>query len=670
MAEQQQQENSGSIKNIKIPYPTEGIIRTAQLDDTVTPSDSVQVAVNMNFDRVGAIQTRLGVANYAGTFPTSVALDIVSMASLQTKGVPVSIASNSESTQDTTTNIFSGSIIAIGQSFQPATTCQLESVSFYIKKGGAPTGNVTVTLYLATGTLGTTSKPTGTVFATSNAVDISTLTTSFALVNFTFTGVNRYTLTAGTNYVVVLNYSGGGGGDYLSVGLDSSSPSASGNESYSANLATWTSVAGSDLCFYVYASYAGGSHVLFVQAGNTYLVWDQTSWNTLGSLGKDTKARWAQFLNYIWRANGTNNSPIQTSNGGGFGTTLVPANFPAADYIAAGFEGRVWTADAVNDVIYYTDIVQFTPPSTYSLTFDINNNFIQNFSPQDGQTFTGLFRVPRALLVFKQDSIYRIYGATSVDAYPAYNVGTYSQESIVQAKDAVYFHHSSGFYQFNYDGQPTEISRRVIDFIKAIPASKYSTIVGIWDQFDAVEWAVGTVTVEGVTYTNCVMRYTISTQVWTIYDYGHKLINSMLVYNDGTSINNLIGTSSNAVTSDVIGKLDSGYTDFGDDFYYEYIDRWRSYTDMYAQSKAISGVNIYSENAAGARLYWQSQKSPANVWDDLGTVSEDNNSLMPNASTDDFTVSRLRLAGYTKGTQIVVHGTEILSVNIKGFDQN
>ena len=50
---------STTLKNIKIPYPTEGVIRSAQLNDTVTPENSVQLAMNVNFDRVGAMQTRL-----------------------------------------------------------------------------------------------------------------------------------------------------------------------------------------------------------------------------------------------------------------------------------------------------------------------------------------------------------------------------------------------------------------------------------------------------------------------------------------------------------------------------------------------------------------------------------------------------------------------------------
>ncbi len=284
---------------------------------------------------------------------------------------------------------------------------------------------------------------------------------------------------------------------------------------------------------------------LYAQQGNGDVYnWEGTPWVVRRTgLKTNSKARFTQYLNRIWMVNGNQliGDPVETSDGGNFDTTLVPTNFPPGDYIQAGFEGRVWVADKINDVVYFTDIVQFTPPDTYTLTFDATTNFIKNFSPQNGQTITGLFTTPRALLLFKEDTIYRIYGAFSVDSYPAYNVGTYSQESIVQTKTGLFFHHSSGFYQFNYDSQPVEISRRVIDFIQAIPRSYYPEVKGIYNGFDAVEWHVGPLTVEGVYYECCVMRYTISTQVWTIYDYKGNEITALILFNDGTTINMIVG---------------------------------------------------------------------------------------------------------------------------------
>ena len=69
---------STTIKNIRIPYPTEGIIRSAQLNDTVTPENSLQIAVNMNSDRVGAWQTRPGIA----TFGANAGSKVLSMGTL------------------------------------------------------------------------------------------------------------------------------------------------------------------------------------------------------------------------------------------------------------------------------------------------------------------------------------------------------------------------------------------------------------------------------------------------------------------------------------------------------------------------------------------------------------------------------------------------------------
>lgn len=399
------------------------------------------------------------------------------------------------------------------------------------------------------------------------------------------------------------------------------------------------------------------------------LNWDNPGWVVRRTgLNPANKARFAQYLNRIWMVNGSElngGDPVMTSDGGDFDTTLVPADFPPGDFIQCGFEGRVWVADKIAGVVYFTDVVQFTPPNTYTLTYDVNDNYIKNFSPQNGQTITGLFVTPRALLLFQEDFIFRIYGAFSVDNYPAYNVGTYSQESIIQAKDGIYFHHSSGFYKFSYDGQPVEISRRIIDFVQAIPRTFYENVTGIYDGFDAVEWCIGPVTVEGVTFTNCFVRYTISTQIWTIYDYPENETTAMISYDDGPTLNMIMGTETGRVN-----KMDDGYDDLGKPIAYEFIDRWRSYTSLYAKSKSIAGLNIYNQNGAGANISFQTQDSGPNVWEPIGVIDENACSLIPTVGSDDFNAGRLRLSGFSKGTPVVFHGIEILSLDDKGYDKN
>lgn len=481
---------SQTLENIKIPYPTEGVIRSSQLNDTVAPENSVQAAINLNFDRVGAMQTRPGVA------------------------------------------------------------------TLYDSRNGS--------------------------------------ITSFGTLNV-----------------------------------------------------------------------QGGVKKLFSQVTTDISVWTGSAWSSVRTCSVSAKARFSQWLNRTYMVNGTD--ALQCSSGSTFSAEagFVPATtMPVGHYIQAGFDGRIWIGNKDTDALYYSNIVQFSPPSTYSLTYTATN-YIQTLSSQDGESMTGLFRVPRALLVFKQNHIYRVYSATNIDPYPAYNVGAYSQESIVQAKDGLYFHHSSGFYKFAYDGQPIEISKRVIDFVKAIPRSAYENVVGIYDGYDSVKWSVGPITVEGVTYSNCQMRYTISTQIWTVYDYGSNSITALVTFDDGTNVYQVVGTSAGKV-----GQLDSGNTDFGDKIYYEFIDRWRSFTDMYAKAKSISGVNISSLNGGGALCEYQIQKSLPNEWDEIGTLGEDYCSLFPNAQTEDFNMMRFRITGYTSGTAIIFDGIELLSIQVKGFDKN
>ena len=161
------------------------------------------------------------------------------------------------------------------------------------------------------------------------------------------------------------------------------------------------------------------------------------------------------------------------------------------------------------------------------------------------------------------------------------------------------------------------------------------------------------------------MRYTISTQVWTIYDYPNNDVTAFIQYDDGTNLNMIMGTDTGKVS-----KMNDGFTDLGEPIYFEMIDRWRSYTEMYAKNKTINGMNMYTENAAGVIVQIQTQKSPMNSWEYIDTITEENCSLFPNAKTKDFSVSRIRINGNTKGTPVVMHGIEILSVDDEGFEQN
>jgi len=160
----------------------------------------------------------------------------------------VLVDSYSESNQDSDLTLSAGAIVGASQSFSGDGT-DLHSAVFYLKKLGAPTGNVTCKLYAHSGTFGTDSIPTGAALATAPVLDISTLTTTYALTTFTFG--TTYTMVSGTKYCIALEYSGGDASNNVKVGVDVSAPTHGGNDARLVG-AAWSALGG-DLCFYIYS---------------------------------------------------------------------------------------------------------------------------------------------------------------------------------------------------------------------------------------------------------------------------------------------------------------------------------------------------------------------------------------------------------------------------------
>lgn len=61
-----------SVSNpLKIPNPTEGIIRSAAITDVLSEQSSVQEAVNVNYDRMGSTTVRKGLTAYTAVLSGS-----------------------------------------------------------------------------------------------------------------------------------------------------------------------------------------------------------------------------------------------------------------------------------------------------------------------------------------------------------------------------------------------------------------------------------------------------------------------------------------------------------------------------------------------------------------------------------------------------------------------
>lgn len=146
----------------------------------------------------------------------------------------------------------------LGQTFQASLSGYLMTFKFYLKLNGTPTGTMLAKLYAHTGTFGTNGQPTGSALATSDYVQVSILSTSLALITFTFS--TPYKLVSGTNYCLLLDGTSitGDVSNYVAWGEDTTSPTHAGNRFSSSNGGSSYSTTNSvDMCFYAYVTNAG-----------------------------------------------------------------------------------------------------------------------------------------------------------------------------------------------------------------------------------------------------------------------------------------------------------------------------------------------------------------------------------------------------------------------------
>lgn len=140
-----------------------------------------------------------------------------------------------------------------GQSFPSGgASPTLDSVKFWMKVGlGAPTGNCYAVIASHTGSYGSTSTGVS-LLATSDALDVATLTGSYALKTFTFSGAERIVL-SDTYYIAGIQYTAGDSSNYISLAKAGDGTGHGGNMAYGDSF-FYTASSGTDLEFYVYAA--------------------------------------------------------------------------------------------------------------------------------------------------------------------------------------------------------------------------------------------------------------------------------------------------------------------------------------------------------------------------------------------------------------------------------
>lgn len=258
--------------------------------------------------------------------------------------------------------------------------------------------------------------------------------------------------------------------------------------------------------------------------GLTQVIYDVIAGTT--SLTGDTASLKTRFLTYLGstlRLNGTDapkayNGSSWITTGGDFDL----ANMPTGYKIAIEFLDRVYLlAHGTNiDKIEYSGV-----QTAGAVSWTVDNGTV-NLEPEEGAGgITGAGKVPGYILFFKRRSMKR-WNFVSANPESMVNIGTPSHESIINTAgicgffsdsdpDAIGFYITDGTY-------PTPIShlraKNIKKWIDAIPSSYYTNING-WGSETHMYWEIGDVTVDGVAYSNVVVRWSIKTGEWAIRSY-------------------------------------------------------------------------------------------------------------------------------------------------------
>ena len=276
------------------------------------------------------------------------------------------------------------------------------------------------------------------------------------------------------------------------------------------------------------------------------------------------------------------------------------------------YKSRMYlSGDSTNpDRLFFSSVIT----SAGNITWAPAADFV-DINPNDGENITGIKRYSLELLIFKPNYIYR-FRTSALDPDPLIKIGTRSHESIVEGKRGLYFHHDTGFYRYT-GGYPEEISRAISDFVDAIPYSHLDDVIS-WNDPDHIYWSLGDLTISettgDVTWSNVVVRYTESSDVWTVYSYPVE-IRRGIAYNSGSGLSRIVGTDNG-----VVATHNSGTIDLNEPIKYRLVTRWYEGEGI-AFKKVINQLIALCEKAQDMRLMYQvdEEKEP---WRDLGQLTK------------------------------------------------
>ena len=369
---------------------------------------------------------------------------------------------------------------------------------------------------------------------------------------------------------------------------------------------------------------------------------DTQTWTSTTAVTKDAKMRFLTFEDRVLAVNGT--MALSSEDGDTWATTGTTGfdldNIPKGN-IVSSWKNRVYIAGVSGEpsTLYASSLaldgnISWTDDTAFDITIEPADN---------AGAIVGLSKVPGYLLIFKERAIKRWNGQSTFPE-DLINIGTLSQESIVLARQSVFFWNERGVFE-TQGGYPRKVSRRIQRIVDAVNP-QYE--VSGWSDKDNVYFSVGNIYLDDLLIENCVIAYNLDSQVWTALSFPTDFI----VWSSYVSGNDKVITGDN---SGQVWELFSGVNDNGKDINYriEWQEQefgWRS------RIKSLSQFVVFTEKVNSAELL---VKANEGNYEPIGKVNENVEVLQGNALGNYF---KFALIGSGSSAEII--GLEITELDL------
>lgn len=199
----------------------------------------------------------------------------------------------------------------------------------------------------------------------------------------------------------------------------------------------------------------------------------------------------------------------------------------------------------------------------------------------------GLAKISGLLLIFKERAMYS-YNGKATQADPITRIGCTSRQSISVGENTCFFFNPDGIW-VTKGGDPQRISDAVQPYIDNMDTANYSRVSGFANG-QHYYCSIGDVTIDGETFSNVVLRYSIHSQEWAVYTYPFE-ITAFSQFINGTAVEIAAGDDTARIY-----RLNVGATDNGTAISFRLDTHQLEFGSRSTVKSVSKQVNVFSEN--------------------------------------------------------------------------